>query len=145
MSDKIVPSRPTALLVDDHPDVLVGIGAFLNAAGYDVVRAPSGDEALACLSSGQRFALLVTDYAMPGLNGVDLVRQALEQFPDLKALIITGFPSDAGLFARPANVALLATVPPGGTYGGIAIIGSRRTADSVRIPRPSQLARAACL
>lgn len=108
MSDKILPNRPPALLVDDYPDVLIGIGAFLEAAGFDVVRAASGDEALARLSSGQRFTLLVTDYAMPGLNGVDLTRQALEQFPDLKALIITGFPSDAGLFDRPSNVALLA-------------------------------------
>jgi CheY-like chemotaxis protein len=108
MPDKITSNRPPALLVDDHPDVLVGIGAFLEAAGFDVARASSGDEALARLSSGPRFALLVTDYAMPGLNGVDLARQALEQFPDLKALIITGFPSDAGLFDRPSSVALLA-------------------------------------
>lgn len=108
MSTKILPSRTPALLVDDHPDVLVGIGAFLEAAGFDVVRARNGDEALAYLAAGQSFSLLVTDYAMPGVNGVDLARQALEQFADLKALIITGFPSDAGLFDRPPNVALLA-------------------------------------
>jgi CheY-like chemotaxis protein len=108
MSTKILPGRTPALLVDDHPDVLVGIGAFLEAAGFDVVRARSGDEALAYLASGQSFSLLVTDYAMPGVNGVDLARQALEQLADLRALIITGFPSDAGLFDRPANVALLA-------------------------------------
>ncbi len=108
MADQTPPQRARALLVDDHPDVLVGVGAYLESAGFDVVRAGSGDEALAYLACGQTFDLLVTDYAMPGLNGAELAVQALEQVPDLKVLIITGYPSDAGLFDRPANVALLA-------------------------------------
>jgi DNA-binding response OmpR family regulator len=107
MNPKILPDRPVALLVDDHADVLVTTGAFLETAGFDVIRAHNGDEALAHLASGQKFTLLVTDYAMPGLNGVDLATQALETFPALKTLIITGFPSDAGLFNRPSNVALM--------------------------------------
>lgn len=102
------PARPMALLVDDHPDVLVGVGAYLTGAGFDVTKAGTGDEALSCLMSNVEFALLVTDYAMPGMTGVDLARQALEQNPTLKVLIITGFPSDAGLFYRPSSVALLA-------------------------------------
>jgi CheY-like chemotaxis protein len=100
--------RLPALLVDDHPDVLVGVGAYLTGAGFDVTRVGSGDEALVRLGSGQAFALLVTDYAMPGLNGVDLACQALDQNPALKVLIITGFPSDPGLFNRPSGVAILA-------------------------------------
>jgi CheY-like chemotaxis protein len=102
------PARPMALLVDDHPDVLVGVGAYLTGAGFDVTKAGTGDEALYCLMSNVEFALLVTDYAMPGMTGVDLARQALEQNPALKVMIITGFPSDAGLFDRPSSVALLA-------------------------------------
>jgi CheY-like chemotaxis protein len=108
MTTWILPNRTRALLVDDHPDVLVTTAAFLAAAGFDVVRASDADEALAHLASGHMFTLLVTDYAMPGLNGVDLATQALEQFPALKVIIITGFPSDAGLFQRPSSVALLA-------------------------------------
>lgn len=99
--------RPLALLVDDQSDVLVTTSAFLEAAGFDVMRANNGDEALGYLASGQMFVLLVTDYAMPGLNGVDLATQALVQLPALKVLIITGYPSDAGLFDRPSSVALL--------------------------------------
>jgi CheY-like chemotaxis protein len=108
MPIKIISNGEAALLVDDHPDVLVSVGAFLEAAGFDVVRARSGDEALACLGSGQKFTLLVTDYAMPGLDGADLAKQAVELLPGLKVLIITGYPSDAGLFDRPPSVALLA-------------------------------------
>jgi CheY-like chemotaxis protein len=101
-------SRFRALLVDDHPDVLVGVGAYLTGAGFDVTRVGTGDQALEHLVSGQEFALLVTDYAMPGMSGVDLAKQALERNPALKVLIITGFPSDAGLFDRPVGVAMLA-------------------------------------
>jgi CheY-like chemotaxis protein len=107
-ADGGVPARPPALLVDDNAEVLVTIGAFLTAAGFDVVRARDGDEALARLASGRMFVLMVTDYAMPGTGGVDLAAQALERLPALKVLIITGFPSDAGLFDRPSGVALLA-------------------------------------
>ena len=92
------PVRPPALLVDDNAEVLVTIGAFLAAAGFDVVPAHNGDEALAHLASGRMFVLMVTDYAMPGISGVDLATQALERLPALKVLVITGFPSDAGLF-----------------------------------------------
>ena len=108
MADIAQPERSLALLVDDHPDVLVGIGAYLAGAGFDVTKVGSGDEALSHLVSGRKFALLVTDYAMPGIDGVDLARQALERNPALKVLIITGFPSDAGLFNRPSGVAMLA-------------------------------------
>ena len=107
-SDKGDPGRPSALLVDDNAEVLVTIRAFLAAAGFDVVPAQNGDEALAHLGSGRMFALMVTDYAMPGISGVDLATQALERIPALKVLVITGFPSDAGLFDRPSSVALLA-------------------------------------
>lgn len=102
------PERLPALLVDDHPDVLVGVGAYLAGAGFEVTRVGSGDEALSHLAGGQKFALLVTDYAMPGMNGIDLARLAREQNPALRVLIITGFPSDAGLFYRPSDIAMLA-------------------------------------
>jgi CheY-like chemotaxis protein len=108
VATKIVSDNAPVLLVDDHPDVLVTTGAFLEAAGFDVVQACSGDEALARLASGRTFELLVTDYAMPGLNGLDLATQALEQHPTLKVLIITGFPSTTGLADRHSSIALLA-------------------------------------
>jgi CheY-like chemotaxis protein len=101
------PIRPLVLLVDDAPEVLRTTGIFLEAAGFDVTRANSGDEALACLDSGQMFALLVTDYAMPGLNGVDLLARALEKLPAMKAIIITGFPDTDNLGEMPPGVALL--------------------------------------
>ena len=46
MPGKIAMGGAAALLVDDHPDVLATTGAFLEAAGFSVVRARNGDEAL---------------------------------------------------------------------------------------------------
>ena len=79
------------LLVDDSMDVLVTTSAFLEKSGFAVTRANSGDEALAHFSNGQRFDALVTDYAMPGLNGADLIAEAQFVQPGLKALLITGY------------------------------------------------------
>ncbi len=84
------------LLVDDAADVLVTVGAFLRGAGYLVTSVESGDKALAKLMSGDRFDAIVTDYAMRGLNGIDLLRQARDIDKTLPGLIITGY-YDIGL------------------------------------------------
>ena len=136
MDMKILPDRQRALLVDDHHDVLVTTGAFLEAAGFDVVRADNGDEALGHLASGETFALLVTDYAMPGLNGVDLATQALERLPALKVVIISGYPSDAGLFNRPASVVLLSK--PFRRAALIACLQSLFATGQANLPAPGQ-------
>jgi PAS domain S-box-containing protein len=94
------------LLVDDSTDVLVTVGAFLERAGFEVVRADSGDHALAVLAQDRRFDALVSDYAMPGLNGADLIAEARLLLPGLNALIITGYADieDAGMAVRGAAV-----------------------------------------
>ena len=90
------PAAPEAcepahvLLVDDAPDVLVTLGAFLGHAGLQVTRAATGREALAHLAQGVRCDVLVTDYAMPEVNGLELLRAARELRPRLPALLITG-------------------------------------------------------
>ena len=100
-------SQPLAMLVDDVPDVLSTTGRFLEAAGFDVVRATDGLAALASLASGRPFSLLVTDYAMPGLNGIELTVQAQQKIPDLKTVIITGFPGAEDFEELPPNTTVL--------------------------------------
>jgi PAS domain S-box-containing protein len=79
------------LLVDDSTDVLLTMGAFLTRAGFEVVRADGGSQALAILAGGGRFNALITDFAMPGMNGADLIAEARQVQPGLRALIITGY------------------------------------------------------
>jgi signal transduction histidine kinase/ActR/RegA family two-component response regulator len=78
------------LLVDDAADVLLTTAAALERAGFDVTTAASGPLALGLLAE-QRFDALVTDYAMPVLDGLDLVAQARVIQPGLVALVVTGF------------------------------------------------------
>jgi len=79
------------LLVDDSTDVLTTTGAFLEKAGFSVVRVDSGDKALAVLAGGERFDAMVSDYAMPGMNGADLIADARVAQPELKTLLVTGY------------------------------------------------------
>ena len=83
--------RATILLVDDEELVRNGTADMLRDIGYEVLTAASGAEALMLLRSGAEINLLVTDYLMPGMNGVDLVQAAGSVVPGLPALLITGY------------------------------------------------------
>jgi PAS domain S-box-containing protein len=85
------PRSGRIMLIDDSTDVLVTVGAFLERAGYAVVRVEHGERALAMLAEDAWFDAMISDYAMPGLNGLDLIAQARLLKPGLPALIITGY------------------------------------------------------
>jgi len=77
------------LVVDDEPTVLMFCTRALSRMGYEAQGASSGEEALALLKTGA-FDVLVTDVAMPGMNGIELLRQAREILPELVVVVITG-------------------------------------------------------
>ena len=108
---KAVPTDSTddhrVLVVDDVTDVLVSVGAFLVNAGFAVIKANNGDEAIRIIANDPNINILVTDFAMPGLNGVDLIVQATNIRPSLKAVVITGYPNADGLLDLPAGIAVL--------------------------------------
>ncbi len=79
-----------ALVVDDDADVLATTAAFLERAGLGVATAAHADAALARLADGEPCDVLVTDFAMPGPNGLDLLGRARQLRPGLPAIIITG-------------------------------------------------------
>ncbi len=95
------------LLVDDVTDVLVVTAAFLRSAGVEVVEAASGDAALSLMASAERLDVLITDYAMPGLNGIDLILHAREARPDISALLITGYTELTSVAGLPGGVHVL--------------------------------------
>jgi CheY-like chemotaxis protein len=82
--------------VDDEVEVLVTVGAFQRNAGYVVTAVATGAHALAMLLAGTQFDAIVTDYALPGSNGIDSLRQACQIDETLPGLIITGY-CNAGL------------------------------------------------
>ena len=84
-------SKPLRILaVDDDPIVLLNTAAVLDDIGHQVIQAHSGPSALARLAE-HPVDLLITDYAMPGMTGAELVAQAREAQPGLKAIIVSGY------------------------------------------------------
>ena len=79
------------LLVDDDALVLSGTAAMLEDVGHTVTEAASGREALETLRSPARLDLMITDFAMPGMTGVELARAAREARPGLPVILATGF------------------------------------------------------
>jgi two-component system response regulator HupR/HoxA len=80
---------PTVLLVDDEPRVLDALEAIL-AAHFRVLRAVSGPAALAMLP-GEPVAVIVTDYRMPGMSGVEFLRRSQDIAPAALRIILTAY------------------------------------------------------
>lgn len=78
------------LVVDDEPDVRLYVERALRTDGHDVVSCFDGFMALAALRE-QHFDLLLTDIAMPGMDGITLSLQAERDYPTLKILLMTGY------------------------------------------------------
>jgi CheY-like chemotaxis protein len=85
------------LLVDDDNDVREITASILRNLGYQVLEAGSGGAALEVLDQHTGIELAVLDYAMPGMNGLDLARQIQIKWPALPVLFVTGFADRAML------------------------------------------------
>jgi len=91
ISEQINKRRATLLFVDD--DVLIGLStaSLLEDLGHVVIKAGSGADALEVLRTDQIVDLMITDYAMPGMSGLQLAEQARSLRPDLPILLATGY------------------------------------------------------
>jgi CheY-like chemotaxis protein len=86
------------LLVDDDPLVVAGTIGMLEELGHHAIcAAASGEEALAVLRHDGDFDLLLSDYMMPGMTGVQLATQVRELLPSLPVLLASGFAEIDGL------------------------------------------------
>ncbi|MEO8684352.1 MAG: PAS domain-containing protein [Devosia sp.] len=81
----------TILVVDDDALINMNTVDMVEDLGHTVIEAYSGREALEILGSGKHIDALITDYAMPGMTGVELAGKARELFPDLPILLATGY------------------------------------------------------
>jgi len=91
------PQGPSAgpltrlLLVDDDALVREVLAGQMEELGYRVTRAHSGPVALARLDAGETPDIMMTDYAMPGMNGAVLLAEARRRHPRLPVVLLTGF------------------------------------------------------
>ncbi|WP_422016468.1 PAS domain S-box protein [Reyranella sp.] len=91
------------LAVDDDALILVNTAAMLEDLGHRVTTAYSGREALAALARLERVDLVVTDQAMPGMTGTELVAEIRRERPGLPVLLATGYAelADGGMSDLP--------------------------------------------
>lgn len=101
--------RPTILLVDDSDALRELTASSLRQRGFDVTCAAGGAEALARIEKApQDFDVIVTDFAMPLVSGLDVIRFARNLKADWPAVIITGYADTKAIGDLPADVPLLA-------------------------------------
>ncbi len=98
----------TVLLVDDN-ESLRGLTALqLTDEGYKVSAASGGAEALALIErDSRRFDIIVTDFAMPLISGLDVIRFARNVRANWPAVVITGHADAAAIAERPLDVPLV--------------------------------------
>ncbi|MDE2000281.1 MAG: response regulator, partial [Burkholderiales bacterium] len=94
-----------ALLVDDNPAARDVLGEMIRRLGLSVEVANGGDQALALMDqafkSGQPHHVLLTDWKMPGMDGIDLAKRALDIPPEHRpcVLLVTAFARDEAIKA----------------------------------------------
>ena len=109
----------TVLLVEDNEAMRLSVTDTLTGLGYKVLAATTGKEALAILARETAVSLLLTDYVMPAMSGLDLCRSVHKTYPHVIALLMTGYPLGietavlqedgiAGLIEKPFSVEVLA-------------------------------------
>jgi response regulator RpfG family c-di-GMP phosphodiesterase len=81
----------TVLVVDDEESILKSIKRLLMEEEIDVLTATSGQQGLELLRSTEEIALIISDQRMPGMTGVDFLKQAKEIVPDTLRIILTGY------------------------------------------------------
>lgn len=98
--------RKTILLVDDHPAARKSMQRFLLDAGYRILAASNGKEALNVFAEDSAADLLIADCRMPRMTGQELAETLLRQKPDLKVLLISGY-QDAPVGLAAGAVAMI--------------------------------------
>jgi DNA-binding NtrC family response regulator len=93
-----VRSIDSVLVIDDDPLVLETLAVLLNSIGVEqVLSANSAEDALRILSE-KDFSLIVSDYRLEGMNGVELLEQLREGGNQTPMLLLSGAPDRAGVF-----------------------------------------------
>src|SRR5579863_7691780 len=81
---------PSILIVDDDPGQRSLLNSFLRSQHFDTTTADSGERALELLRTG-KFDMMISDVRMPGMTGLETLRQARKEHATLPVLLVTAF------------------------------------------------------
>lgn len=87
------------LFVDDEKNVLRSLQRLLMDDDYDILTASTGEEGLALLDDNPEVPLIISDYRMPGMDGVAFLQQACVKQPDSIRIVLSGFADTASVVA----------------------------------------------
>ncbi|HEY7306647.1 MAG TPA: response regulator [Bryobacteraceae bacterium] len=126
------------LLVDDNRDGLIARRSVLEEVGYKVVPASSGSDALKSFEE-QNFDLIITDYKMSPMNGLDLISKLRERKFEKPIILLTGFADTLGL--RPETTGADVVLQKNANEISNLVRQAKRLLSPVRKPAASQLSR----
>jgi DNA-binding NtrC family response regulator len=81
----------TILLVDDELEILKSLGEILTRFGYQVIAKQSAQEALASVKDGANIDLVITDYRMPDMDGLEFLNALRQMDPSVPVIMLTAY------------------------------------------------------
>ncbi|MBW2591060.1 MAG: response regulator, partial [Deltaproteobacteria bacterium] len=80
---------PSVLIVDDEPSILQSLGGLLSDEGFEIITASNGYEALKIIDK-ESPDLVLLDIWMPGIDGIETLKEIKKGNPYIQVIIITG-------------------------------------------------------
>lgn len=94
--------KPVILCVDDERNVLRSLERIFLYEEYEILTAASGDEGLQILESRGPTQIVISDYRMPVMDGVEFLRAVYQRWPDTVRIVLSGY-ADAGAIVAAIN------------------------------------------
>lgn len=99
--------RIRVLFVDDEENILKAVRRVFPDDRYEILTAASGEQAIAVLEAGPPVQVVVSDYRMPGMGGVEFLRTVARRWPDAVRIALSGQADTSDL---------VSTINEGGVY-----------------------------
>ncbi len=85
------------LCVDDEKNVLRTLQRLFLDNDYEILIATSGDDGLEILRNEDIIQIVISDYRMPGMNGVDFLKEVCQHWPDTVRIVLSGYADTAAI------------------------------------------------
>jgi DNA-binding NtrC family response regulator len=85
------------LCVDDERNILRALERIFMDDDYEILTAASAEEGLALFAANPDIQVVISDYRMPGMNGVEFLRQICEEYPDTVRIVLSGYADTASV------------------------------------------------